>query len=329
MTKDPEISHASKQEISEESIPSAADPDTDERDSYKNKMLRSMRRNILATSFYQLLVALIVIILPYIIIVALELDLFVPIFTIANFRILVSIGAIIIAFVILEIVYAIFIFRAFDTKKGRIIGYIVSIAMMLFPPVGTFFGILFLQFILHPENDAGRFSAGELTKKQFQQALGKNMSVTGLLMIHQPILILILGFWLLSMPLDMAHPIITSELYGSWDLFVYVFAAFFIVQILFGAFYAKSGDNKAMKAVAVVFAVFNISSMCLALSSFLVYLAPGLLDGMDIEIAVSTINALLVVGGIILGIIMNPLGLYFGFMIIKSLIAEEKISREM
>lgn len=280
--------------------------------------MNSMRKNMLGSLIYQLLYPVIIIGLIYIIAHVLRLDLMHPYLSLGNAPVLLAFSFVILGLLALQLVYLIIMPKVDGKPVGRVIGYIVAIGMLLSPPTGTYFGVLLLQYLAKPEVGGRLDLASDDIELEARKGLGNGISFSGLLMLHQPMILIILNVILLTLPLDMAHPIITSDLYAKWDVFAYTYLVLFLVQIVVGVLYKKFGEQDWMKAVAVFFAVFMISSFAIAVQALMLKLGPGL------ELGDSSWILYL---GWIIGLLLNPLGLYFGIMVIKGMMLEIQLEQ--
>lgn len=280
-------------------------------------LMNSMRKNMLGAWIFQLLYPVLIIGLIWIIANVLRLDLIHPYISLGNAPILLTVAYIMLSLLILQLVYAIIMPLVDGKLIGKILGSIVSIGMLIFPPTGTYFGILLFEYVLKPDADEGKLAlATDNMEKESRKGLGNQISFSGLLMLHQPMIMIILNVILLTLPLDMAHPIITSDLYAKWDVFAYAYLGVFLAQILVGVLFKKFGKENWMRAIAMFFAVFMITSFAIAVQALMLKLGPGLELG-----ETSWILSL----GWIIGLLLNPLGLYFGIGVIKGLILEKKV----
>jgi MFS family permease len=270
-----------------------------------------VKRGIITSAFYQILIAFIFIALPYVVIEMLRLDLLL-IFTIGNAWMWFTIGGIIIAMSLFQIIYAILIDKFIKNKTGIILGHIIGLFMCFIFPTGSFFGLLLLQYVRSEVSNDDRITKdSDDSKEKIQNSTGKQIIITGILMLHLPIILLMINKILIGLPLDMAYPIIKSGIYDDWDLMMWIFIAIFLGQIIIGAIYLRKGNNKWVKLAVIPFAIFQIFSFGLAINGFVIAIWAGL--GLD-----TSLNFILYFAWII-GVILNPLGIYFGVGILKEL----------
>ncbi|MHA1341303.1 MAG: hypothetical protein ACTSRZ_15105 [Promethearchaeota archaeon] len=310
-------------------------------------ILKETRKNLLISSVYQLFIPLFLIAIPYLVIFVLRLDLLPP-FTIKNAPLLWTIASILIIIDIIQIIYAICLNKIVclikvDNAKSnkllilKILGYIISIAMLINPPTGTYYGANFIVFLRNHFNNTSKVkynqkysredefnsnatknhsnsTTNNLLKNDIVKNLGKTLFVYGIYLLHQPILLFLINIFLLALPLDMAHPIITSDLYDKIDYFAYAYLIIYIAQIILGYLIIVKTQkipysSKYFKAIIYFFAIFSITAICYLLGGLLLYLSHTL------EFANYSIYFFL--GGFALGFIFNPLGISFGREIIK------------
>ena len=276
---------------------------------------KKIRRGLIASAFYEFLIAILLISLPYLVIEVLRLDMLV-LFTIGNAGTWFVIGGMMLVLIFLQVIYGIFINKLNSSKSGKVFGYIIGFFMCLNFPTGTFFGLILLQYLKEPKNNQGNNSKNEVTirkisENEIQNSLGKFICITGILMLHMPIILLLINKFMIGLPLDMAYPIISSSLYDDWDLMMWIFFIIFSVQIIMGMVYIKKGNNKWVKIAIIPFAVFQIISLGIAINGFVIAIWPGL--GID-----ASMNIILYIVWIF-GVILNPLGIYFGVGILKGL----------
>jgi len=286
-----------------------------------NFLFKENKKNLLISSFYQLFIPIILIGLPAIVIFVLRIDLLPP-FTVGNAPILWTIGSILILLIIVQIILAIKLKQLYlnHTKILKVIGYIIGIAMIINPPVGTYYGSNFLIFLRNllkiqsrKEVDNNKIQPVE-SSKDYIKMLGSSMFLNGIYQLYQPILIFLFNMFLLALPLDMAHPIITSDLYDKIDTVSTLILLIYISQILFGLIifsnYIKF-QYRIIKIFTYLFSIFNIIAISIVLGLFLLYLSHTL--------ELSNYSVAFFAGGFILGLILNPLGISFGKNFMKIL----------
>lgn len=279
----------------------------------KNEIQNHIRKNMLISAFWQWLIVTVIFIgLPAVVVFALRIDLLHPFITVGNAPTLIIIGIIYNALIVLQVIYGIIYPKIKDKKSGKIIGLIVIITMIIIPPVGTFVALMVIDDLKGP-NDSRELDSSSMnfSKMDIQQSLGKHLISSGILLLHQPLILIILNVILLGLPLDMARPYVNADLYAPWDLVAYLYLVIYLLQIGFGFLYLKGNSSKAKLIIASIFGGFNITAMGWALGAFLAYLAPAL--------EVGNLAILLFLGGVLIGILINPLGYLFGKIILKGI----------
>jgi hypothetical protein len=286
--------------------------DDAERD-YRKIMQISMRKNLLGASIYELIIAAIFLALPYVLVELLQIDTLYPLITLQNIPIWQTIGYILVSFIGLQFIYALFI-PLFDGKRvGKIVGYIVGIFMLTLAPTGTFFGIMLLQDLRNPT----RKTTPQLTSSQVKMEMGKNITGSGLLMLNIPIVLLIVQRWILTVQIDMLYPIITVKIIQVWEIMMLIYIALFVGLVVIGILYPKHGDKAVLRVLAGFFAGFQILSLGIAIQAYLWAAGPSL----ELDADLSWILNL----GWLIGVLLNPLGLYFGSMMLRGLAMQKKI----
>ena len=145
------------------------------------------------------------------------------------------------------------------------------------------------------------------------EMLSSTLLSSGLLMLHLPIALLLVFWFLITMPADMAYPLLSVEQTSGWETVSWVIFGLFLLQVIFGAFFGKiyRNNKKSAHYGAYFFAFVQLISISLWMQTFVGLAGPALgLEG-AINVALYFVW--------ILGLLMNPLGLHFAWMIVKEM----------
>lgn len=281
---------------------------------FRNKDIQNhIRKNILISAFWQwLIVTLIFIGLPMVVVFLLRIDLLHPFITVGNAPILITTGIIYNILIVLQVIYSILYPKIKDKKSGKILGIIVIITMIVIPPIGTFVALMLVHDLKEQYNERNPSTEKSTPQENdLQRSIGKHLISSGILLLHQPLILIILNVILLGLPLDMARPYVNSDLYAPWDLVAYLYLGIYLLQIVFGILFLKREVSKLKLIISSIFGGFNITAMGWALGAFLTYLAPALEMG--------DLAPLLFLGGVLIGILINPIGYLFGKLTLRGI----------
>jgi hypothetical protein len=278
------------------------------------KIQRSIRRQILVTILYECLWAAIFLVLAYILYDVLRIDVLHPYISMEKVPAMEAIGIALVICIVIQIGFIIASKNSMLMTKnvGQIWGKLSGYTMLVTIPVGTFFGLLVIQELKTLKRQEGSDGKTEKKEVDFSQ-MGLLLCTSGMLMLHQPIIILILNVIMLALPLDMVRPIIRSDIYAPWDILGFVYLAIFFLQVGFGLYtylIKSKTDTKLNRIGYFFFGLFNIASFPIATGLLCAYLAPNIVSGLIIYLFPFL--------GCILGMILNPLGLYFGRIFLQT-----------
>jgi hypothetical protein len=285
---------------------------------FRQSMQNKMRTNLLTAAIWELLIAIIIIALPYVLLLV-QIDLIHPV-SIRNIPLLWFIGYSALILVIIQCLYAAFINKLEGTKVGKILGWILGISMLIFLPYGTFFGILFLQDLKYPDPQPILESHRDWNEKTSRQIFLENASqlimISGLIALFTAASILWLHKLILTQQVDISYPIITTAKIITIEYFGRIFFILFCVQIVIGFLYSNYAAKRWMKISVLIFAILQIFAIAIILEWFLIITAEFLFDDISLR-------SLIIGLGWIPGIIMRPLGLYFGIQMLRILFNEK------
>jgi hypothetical protein len=195
--------------------------------------------------------------------------------------------------------------------------------MVPYLPTGTFFGLLAYDIVGRPwpaaASPTGQAPPAAVSPASPaaspegpDRALGTYLAAGGLLMLHSPLMLLMLNFWMQGLPLDMVYPYLTGVLMHGWEVYCYVMAALLGAQVVVGVV-ARRGPAPAWLApVAKACALVMSLSFAVPLAWLLVFVGP--------ELGLAGAAAwVMLAPGLLLGLLLNPLGLYFGAGVFKIL----------
>lgn len=285
------------------------------------KILVSIRKNFITVAPYQALIAGILFAVMWAILNPLDgMDIGYPLIHIERFPQVQLLGIVLLLFAALNVLFAIALplLLKIHQKQTLIMGYILSACMIPFVPTGTYFGIYSLLQVhelanqINNKRDASGMSDEQSPSfEQIRMNLKQSFVVSGLSMLHMPIILVIFYLFVITMPIDMAYPAAAASATSVWELCAWILFVIYIVQIVVGSLLPKIANKSAVKALGWVFALYQI----LALGIFIMAFAIASIAVMRVDTAVQVV----VYFSWILGVVLNPLGVHFGIAIIKEL----------
>ena len=315
-----------KHQKEDELITSARDngkPDSELQEFTKGqkKIIASIRKNFVTVAPYQALIGGILLAVIWAVLNPLDgMDIGYPLIHIERFPTVRLLATILFMFAGLNLVFAfgLPLLLKFHQKQTLLLGKILSICMVPFLPIGTYFGIYSFSQItdlvsLLEKNQRSPIES-EPTAETFEhirENIKQLMIVSGLAMLHMPIGLLILHLFIITMPIDMAYPAAAASATSIWELSAWILFIVYIIQIVAGSLLTKIASQKIVKTIGWVFALYQI----LALGIFIMAFAIASIAVMNVDTTVQII----VYFTWIIGVLLNPLGVHFGLGIIKQL----------
>lgn len=273
----------------------------------------SMRKNIFTASWYQLVYLAFFIGLPFGIL-ALQIDtleIFMLPINLSNMWVLWIIGFGGLGFLIVQWVYVIILPKYNGSRKIFFLGKIVGIFMLFFLPTGTFFGALLLLNLQN--NNVPPKTTVSPTEKQ--HLIGKNIAMAGILMLNLPMILLCLQFYFLTLQIDILYPILSTKVLYGLSLFCYLYIGLFIAQAIVGILYPRFASKSWMRIILWFFVLLQIFSLGIVFEAFFIYLVPNSAEFEDLARIIYFVPLI----GWVIGVLLNPLGVYFGGMMAKTL----------
>jgi len=237
------------------------------------------------------------------------------------------VGWTVISLALVQIVY-VFLFRISRDKLGAdttfILGKILCLCMIPVIPTGTYFGFYGwkdLDIIFGKESNYEKIQIikGDVSLQQADTSLGNTVLSSALVMLHMPIALLLVQLMLITLPIDMAYPLLAYNQTEPWAQVSWAILAVFLFQILCGLFYNKitQWNRNAAKYLVLFFVLFQLLSFSLFMQVLLTTMGPAL----ELEGAMKIIIYL----AWVFGILLNPLGVHFALMLKNELNAVQKI----
>jgi hypothetical protein len=292
-------------------------------DRYDSMMQKKMRRNLIISAIYQLIIGIFWGIIPRFLL-EIQIDMLAPL-SIGNIPYIYGISAIILILVIIQFLLAIFINIFKDTPLGKILGWIIGVFMLLFLPIGTFYGIQFLQNLSQPNISPlltkDQVSVAISTRELFFQSVTERIIISGLFSLFTAGVILWIHKLLLTQQLDMLFPIITTAKLIAIERFGQIFFILFCFQIFVGCIYSSYASKSWMRILVIGLSIFQIISIGIIIQWYLAITVPV----MDLEEDSRVIVHILVWFSFLLGLPINPLGVYFGFTMLRAVHDEKSI----
>ncbi len=272
---------------------------------------KQTRRILIYSGVYQLIFGLLAYFLPTWILNAMDgMELFYPYLSLPDIPKLKILGLVVMILVLLQLLLAIFYPLLDGMLPGRIFGYVFGIFMLLFLPSGTFFGLIFLKHVKTPKG-----GGPAVTEKDRPGLLATSISqylvVGGLLMLSMPVTLLLLQFILITLPIDMLFPLFPADFTGNWEVVSWVILIFMAIQIIAGALFPKFAGHRWMRGVAIGFGLFQITSLGIFFWFFL--------SNLGVQIDADPLTQVVLNFGGIVGILLNPIGVYFGVKVLRGL----------
>ncbi len=299
-----------------------ANPVAVEMDEEMKKLISSIRKNFITVAPYQALIAGILFAVMWAILNPLDgMDIGYPLIYIDRFPTVRLLGIILLLFAGLNLLFAISLplLLKIHQKQTLTMGYILSACMIPFVPTGTYFGIYSVLQVRELSNrmnmnNRKESEVSESLRNSFEQTrmnLKQSLIVSGLAMLHMPIILAILYMFVITMPIDMAYPAAAASATAVWELFAWLLFVLYLVEIIVGSLLSKISSKIGVKIIGWVFAIYQI----LALGIFILAFAIASIAVMDVDTTVQVV----VYFSWIIGVLLNPLGVHFGIGIIKDL----------
>jgi hypothetical protein len=269
------------------------------------------------------LIAAIVVALPFVVLM-IQIDLLPP-FTLGNAPIIWTIGGIMVFGILVQVVYAIFLPRMITTKVGNTIGRIIAGTMLVYIPVGTFFGLLLLDELRNAtskENVSKEQSwTTEITKKTLVENTSTYILLSGLISLLFAGLILWIHLFVMTQQIDLAYPIMTTTKIQAIEWFGRIYFLVFCIQIAVGYWFTEHAEKIWMQILVILIGLFQIFAISIIIQYFVTNTIPIL--ELDAELR----NSAILIGKFawIPAILLRPLGLYFGIGIIKQILQIRRI----
>jgi hypothetical protein len=170
---------------------------------------RFLRKILMLSAVYQVLIGVIFFYLPILFATALNgMEVLYPIISIPQMPWFTGIGIGIMTISVIQWIFGVILPKIFHLKSGRVLSGLFGGFMCCFFPFGTFFGITLLCGVFkQPEVPNKEITSNEIHTLN-RRTIIDNIIASGLLMLHQPLLLILAHFFFNSLPLGMAHPIL-------------------------------------------------------------------------------------------------------------------------
>ena len=288
-----------------------------DKNAYRDLMRKQVRNGLLISSFPQIIVSALFIALPYVLLM-IQIDALYPI-NLEKIPILWGIGYSLGSITCLTLICALIYHKIDQTKFGYIFGHIVGGLMMVFVPYGPFYGSLLIQDVRDPLPD--RIKNGEREKRtrdkelrEFVSTFSKQLILFGAISMGLPFFFLWLKKFAITQQIDLAYPMLSSKDIIALNWFGVAYFIIFAFQMVVGSYYRFGYKKKGMKATIIVLALFQIFSLAILIQVFISNNFPAILEDQGSEIPIWTLNF-----AWILGVMLNPIGMYFGIYMLRNL----------
>lgn len=232
-----------------------------------------------------------------------------PPFTVNNVPIMRGIAITLMTLGSIHFVYSIAFKWLYKYKWCKILGIVLGAISLPLIPTGCFFGMLFIAD-LNKIRNAENPLAVEIPKYD-KYEIGIQINTNAILMTHLPLILYYLYRYLLTIQTDIMYPNFRMDVIISLKVFAFVYGGIYILQILVGIVFQFYGDKNWEQIILIVFSIFNILCLGIVIQTY-VWLNWATLEFSGI---------MLIVGNLlwILGIILNPIGVFFAAHLIRLL----------
>jgi hypothetical protein len=232
-----------------------------------------------------------------------------PPFTVNNVPIIRWIAITLIVLGIIQFAYSIAFNWLYGYKWCRILGIVLGALSLPIIPTGSFFGMLFIAD-LKKIRDAKNPLAVEIPKYD-KNEIGIQIKTNAILMSHLPLILYYLYRYLLTIQTDILYPNFRMGVIESLKVFAFVYGGIYILQLLVGLIFRFYGEKNWEQIILFIFSVFNILCLGIVIQTY-VWLNWATLEFSGI---------MFIIGNMfwVLGIILNPIGVFFSVHLIRLL----------
>ncbi|MBN2156876.1 MAG: hypothetical protein JW776_12610 [Candidatus Lokiarchaeota archaeon] len=265
-------------------------------------------RHLVVPACFELLFGVVLYFFAYLILNKLQIDALPP-FTISNVPIIqgIAIGFMVVSS--FHFIYLSLLNRFYKNKSFLFIGYILGCIAVPFIPTGAFFGILFITDLntIRVAKDPKAVEILAYNKNE----VGIEIKTNALVMLHLPVVLYYLYLYLLTIQSDILYPNFRMGVILSLKIFMYAYFVIYTLQFVAGIIFRFYGEKLWEQIVLIVFSIFNLLAVGIVIQTY-VWLNWATLEFSGI---------MLVVGNLfwVIGIVINPIGIFFSRHFIKLL----------
>ena len=275
---------------------------------HKENIVKHALGDLIVLACYELLFGVLLFSFANLVLNDLQIDALPP-FTVNNYPIFRGLALTLITIGGLHLIYGIMFIWLYKCRWCRILGYVLALFSLPIIPTGTFFGMLFIGDInkIHKAENPLAVVVPEYDKNE----IGKEIKINAAVMAHLPFILYYIYRYLLTIQTDIMYPLFRMDVIIAMKIFAFVYGGIFILEVVVGIVFRFYGDKNWEQIILLVFSVFNIICVAIVLQTYF---------WMNWE-ALEFEGIMRVLGNFVwvIGIALNPIGIFFAVHFIKLL----------
>ncbi|MHA1112330.1 MAG: hypothetical protein ACTSRE_14590 [Promethearchaeota archaeon] len=275
---------------------------------HKENMVSQAVGNLIVIGSFELIIGIFLYVFAYIVLNDLQVDALPP-FTVNNFPVMRGIAITLIVIGGVHFLFSIAFNWCYKFKTFRIIGYVLGFFALPVIPTGTFFGMLVIA-----EMKRIRTSENPLAvdiREYDKNEIGIEIKTNALVMAHLPLILYYVYRYLLTIQTDIMYPLFRMDVIIAFKVFAFVYSGIFILEVVVGIVFRFYGEKNWEQIILVAFSIFNIICLAIVLQTYF-WLN---WEAFEFEGIMKVLGNLVWV----IGIVMNPIGIFFAAHFFKLL----------
>jgi hypothetical protein len=274
----------------------------------KENIVKHAVGDMIVLACYELLIGAILFMFMNFVLNDLQIDALPP-FTVKNYPLFIGIAIALLSIGGVHLIYGIMFIWLYKCRWCRIIGYIIAMFSLPIIPTGTFFGMLFVGDMnkIHKSEDP----LAVVVPKYDKNEIGKEIKINAVIMGHFPLLLYYIYLYLVTIQSDIMYPLFRMDVIIAMKIFAFVYGGIFILEIVVGIVFRFYGEKVWEQHILIGFSIFNIVCVAIVIQTYF------WMNWAALEFE----GIMKIMGNFVwvLGLIANPIGIFFAIHFIKLL----------